>query len=264
MRIVDGRGVEVYPRMSTLLQRSRTVASGYDPDVRLPTGIPGLDGLLNGGVYLASATLWAGDSGTGKSLAVLQFLVAGAQAGEPGLLVAVEEPPSQVAANARVIGVDLQALVDAGTLRIWHPTSDELEIDRHLHQLRTHLLDYRPRRVSVDSLSAYAASIEGGARDLQDLLRSVIGLLKVARATSVFTLETAPGPIAPRRGALTDFSSLFDNVVRLRAVEDRDATRRAMSIVKLRATPAQHDPLPYEIAPGAGLRVLSRSVLHER
>ena len=43
--------------------------------VRVPTGIPGLDKLIQGGLVKNSANLVAGGTGTGKTIFAIQFLV---------------------------------------------------------------------------------------------------------------------------------------------------------------------------------------------
>jgi circadian clock protein KaiC len=55
---------------------------------RVPTGINGLDEMLNGGFLEGSAVLVRGAPGTGKTSLALQFLVSGAtQYDEAGLLI---------------------------------------------------------------------------------------------------------------------------------------------------------------------------------
>src|SRR5437899_8203437 len=88
-----------------------------------PSGIPGLDELLNGGYYVASTTLVVGISGAGKSVMALQFVAEGARRGERSLMLTLAEPPAQVLRNAQSIGIDLQSL-----------THRRPEIDRHCPQ----------------------------------------------------------------------------------------------------------------------------------
>lgn len=52
---------------------------------RIPTGIPGLDEMMSGGLPFPSLTLVAGDIGSGKTTFCMQFLCKGAELNEPGL-----------------------------------------------------------------------------------------------------------------------------------------------------------------------------------
>src|SRR4030066_2604339 len=60
---------------------------------RKTTGIPGLDGMLQGGFPFPSAILVAGEPGTGKTTLAVQSLFHGARNGEKGLYItAISEP----------------------------------------------------------------------------------------------------------------------------------------------------------------------------
>ena len=255
LRIVAGKGIEISPRVQSVRDRARSLAAGYDPHTRVPTGIPGLDALVNGGLFLASATLLCGPAGTGKSLAGLQFLADGARRGEPGMLLSIEEPPSQVVANAAAVGIDLPSLIAQGLLHVWYPESDEFDVDPHFERLEQRLQTLRPRRLVVDSVSAYAASVDVSPRMLRDLIQSAVGILKTHRVTSLYIAELhavyglgrALGEMAP--------SSLFDNIVTLRRESRVRPSRLSMEIVKLRANPAPSGPRACEIVSGVGLSV---------
>ena len=58
---------------------------------RLPTGVPGLDEVLLGGLPQAHTYLVEGHAGTGKTTLGLQFVVEGARAGERCLYVTLSE-----------------------------------------------------------------------------------------------------------------------------------------------------------------------------
>jgi KaiC/GvpD/RAD55 family RecA-like ATPase len=60
---------------------------------RKTTGIPGLDGMLQGGFPFPAAILVAGEPGTGKTTFAVQSLFHGAKEGEKGLYItAISEP----------------------------------------------------------------------------------------------------------------------------------------------------------------------------
>ncbi|MEM0353260.1 MAG: ATPase domain-containing protein, partial [Archaeoglobaceae archaeon] len=52
--------------------------------MRLKTGIPGMDEILNGGIPERNVVLLSGGPGTGKTIFGQQFLWYGLQSGEPG------------------------------------------------------------------------------------------------------------------------------------------------------------------------------------
>lgn len=66
---------------------------------RIPTGIKGLDDVLNGGLPKGRIILVVGSPGSGKTTFAMQFLVGGAKAGESGLYVTLDEKPERVKEN---------------------------------------------------------------------------------------------------------------------------------------------------------------------
>lgn len=66
---------------------------------RLPTGIPGLDTVLMGGLIPGRTYLIVGRPGTGKTILSLQWLFAGRQRGEAGLYLTLAEPADELADN---------------------------------------------------------------------------------------------------------------------------------------------------------------------
>ena len=75
---------------------------------RVPSGIPGLDDLIEGGFYPKSTIVLLGSSGTGKSTFAIQFLMEGIEQGEQALYVTLEEPPEQIMREAELMGFDMR------------------------------------------------------------------------------------------------------------------------------------------------------------
>ena len=66
------------------------------PDlVRIPTGIPGLDEMIEGGFPFPSVVLVSGPAGTGKTTFALKYLCEGAKKGEQGLYFTTLSEPTQ-------------------------------------------------------------------------------------------------------------------------------------------------------------------------
>jgi len=75
---------------------------------RLSFGATALDQMLGGGLLEGSATLVSGAPGVGKTTLGLQFLMAGVQARQTGLLVSFEEFPTSLIRDALQLGWDLK------------------------------------------------------------------------------------------------------------------------------------------------------------
>jgi circadian clock protein KaiC len=73
-------------------------------------GIRGLDSMIGGGLLPGRPYLISGPTGCGKTLLGLQFLMEGIRRGEPVLLVAVDEPPTEILDNVRSFKWDLSKI----------------------------------------------------------------------------------------------------------------------------------------------------------
>lgn len=84
---------------------------------KVPTGIYGLDSLIEGGFNKNSATIVVGATGTGKSTLALQFLRKGLSLGEEGVYITLEERKEQIIAEAAEMGwMDLKDYLEDGQL----------------------------------------------------------------------------------------------------------------------------------------------------
>ncbi len=79
---ITADGITCYPRHEAVY-RTVNYAVGTD---RASLGLPELDEMLRGGLNRGTVTFLAGSPGAGKTLTALHYIMAGAAAGEPGLV----------------------------------------------------------------------------------------------------------------------------------------------------------------------------------
>jgi DNA repair protein RadA/Sms len=89
------------------------IGSPPEIDQRVPTGLPGLDRVLGGGIVPGSVGLLSGEPGIGKSTLLLQMLAGITARGLSCLLVSGEESHAQVAVRARRLGLAGDAIAFA-------------------------------------------------------------------------------------------------------------------------------------------------------
>lgn len=129
---------------------------------RISTGIEGMDYVLNGGLPAHHLYLLEGEPGSGKTTIGLQFLRAGAQAGEKVLYVTMSESKDELTAVARshgwtLDGIDMfemgtsTALDMAAEQTVLHPS--ELELGEAAEGILQCVMRMEPDRVVLDSLS---------------------------------------------------------------------------------------------------------------
>jgi circadian clock protein KaiC len=231
-------GLRVYPRLNPA-SLARTEAVLPVGDRRVSMGVAGLDQMLGGGLLSGTATILAGSAGVGKTLLSLQFLSAGAAQGEPGILLSIEERPEKSFAFARSIGLDLQALVDSGHLRIFHRVPVELPTDQVVDEFCDAVVTSGARNVVIDSMSSLFRYLLADPVLAQDYARSLIYFLSQQGATTVLNWEI---PVITGNLSITDegLSAVADAVVLMRLVETEGEIRRVLGILKMRGS--AHDP----------------------
>jgi circadian clock protein KaiC len=224
--VIRRGGLSVYPRLVAV-----------EPDVveipkTVSSGIPGLDSLLGGGVNSGSTVLFMGPAGVGKSLLVAHYAAAFAERGGRAAIFAFDEDSQTLLAGTQGIGLNLAAVVDAGSVTIRSPNPAELSPGEFVAYIRAAVDRDGARLVVIDSLNGYLSSMPE-ERLLDSHLHELFTYL---RQRGVLTLTTMAqhGVVGPMQ-TIVDVSYLADTVVLLRYFEVRGAIRRAISVVKRRA-----------------------------
>jgi circadian clock protein KaiC len=223
---IGPHGVEVYPRIETLLPHRLEAVSG-----RARTGIPGLDDLMDGGPKAGDATVVTGPSGSGKSIFALRWLATAVEQGARCLYVTFQDTPDELVAMATTFGWDLGAARAAGRLTILYVPMGNLDLDVLASAIRAELEAQPVGRVAVDSLAEMIFAVREAER-FPAFLRSLIGLIRASGASSLITSETAPHGIADN--SLAPLMFLFHNVIDLRYIENGSRIGRAISVLKMR------------------------------
>lgn len=217
---------------------------------RLETGVPGLDTVLDGGLWPGSCVLVNGAAGTGKTTLGLQFLFSGALAGQGGAYITFEQFPDQIYRDARQFGWDLPALERAGKLQVICISpeaflSEAVETDGLLEELKH---DLKLGRVVIDSLNLLLMDQpEANWRKSFYRLRNALQRLSV---TSLFLHELYPETASQQ---VPEF--VADTVMSLTYDRFEEHRLRHLEILKHRGSdfvPGRH----IFVFNGSGLKVL--------
>jgi len=133
LRIASDTGLQVFRRVQAPIRHN--IAQPTSSAKRSVTGVAALDTLMGGGLFDGSTTMVVGVSGVGKTVLGTHLLEEGSIKGTPGLLISLDEHPAQIIRNATTLGLDLQKLIDAGTLHILFESPQELDIDSHFAKI---------------------------------------------------------------------------------------------------------------------------------
>jgi circadian clock protein KaiC len=231
------------------------------------TGISGLDDVLCGGLARGSIFLLEGEPGSGKTTIALQFLIAGAAAGEKGLYITLSETEPELRAGAKSHGWELdpnivvRELIPADSLLAGdqHQTllyASDLELGETAQQIFAAVEQVKPTRLVIDSLSEIRLLAQSSLRYRRQILtikhhfaRRNITVLMLDDLTSEANDKTV--------------HSIAHGVVLLQQVApDYGAERRRMRILKYRGTRYRGGYHDMSIATG-GVNVFPRLVAAE-
>ncbi|MEZ5651688.1 MAG: ATPase domain-containing protein [Burkholderiaceae bacterium] len=253
MRITPGRGVVVYPR--AISQQRVAVGHTTAPprdDAPITAGSAAFDALLGGGLLPGSCTLSTGISGTGKTVAGLQFLMRNAALGRRGLLVTLDESPEQIVRNARRLGFPIEQSIASGLVEILYESPLELETDVHFDHVLRAVDALGARCVVFDSLAVYQSA---DPAEITDFLYALSASMKARGITSVMNFESPEMLGLSQISQELKGSHLVDNIVLLSYVEISTRLRRAILVPKVRGCANRQETHEFVIGPG-GIHIL--------
>ncbi|MDB5102471.1 MAG: putative circadian clock protein KaiC, partial [Fibrobacteres bacterium] len=231
---------------------------------KAPTGIEGLDEITAGGLPKGRPTLVCGTAGCGKTMFSMEFLVRGIlDYGEPGVFIAFEESPEDLAKNVASLGFNLKDLEDQGKLIVEYIHIDKSDIavagaydlEGLFLVLQSCVETIGAKRVSIDTLEALFGTFDNHAM-LRQEIRRLFRWLKDRDLTTVITAERGDGALT--RQGLEEYVS--DCVIMLdHRIIDQISTRR-LRVVKYRGSVHGTNEYPFLIDEG-GISVLPISSL---
>ncbi len=222
---IETGGVKVFPRLVSAEHRG-----DFARDV-LPTGSSELNDLLGGGVERGSSVLVLGPSGAGKSIITLTFVQNAAARGERAAMFVFDEELGLLIERAKGLGLDLQTLMDAGTLILEQVDAAELTPGEFSERVRVCVETHGVRTVVIDSLNGYQAAMPG-EHALVLHMHELLQYLNRRGATTFLTVAQH-GLVGDMRSPV-DITYLADTVVLLRYFEAAGRVRRAISVIKKR------------------------------
>jgi circadian clock protein KaiC len=226
----------------------RTALSALE---KTPTGIPGFDEISEGGLPKGRTAIVCGGAGCGKTMFGIEFLVRGAlEFNEPGVLMAFEETPEDIARNVASLGFDIQDLADKKKLFLDYVSVEPREIqesgDYDLEGLFIRLQSavdaVGAKRVMFDTVEAIFSGFSNTGI-LRAEFRRLFRWLKNRGLTTVITAERGEGTLT--RHGLEEYVS--DCVILLDHRVKEQISSRRLRIVKYRGTKHGADEYPFLI-----------------
>jgi circadian clock protein KaiC len=241
---VTDQGIVVIPLSAIELKQK----SG---NVRVTSGSSELDAMCGGGFFRDSIILASGSTGTGKTLLVTAFTAGGIAAGERCLTFCFEESRGQFFRNAAGWGFDFERLEHDGQLKVITDYPEIMPLEDHLIRMKKAILEFKPNRVAVDSLSALERV--GTTRAFREFVIALTAFVKDQEMAGLFT-STTPTLFGGSSVTEAHISTICDSIILLRYVETFGEMRRGLTVLKMRGSPHDKEIREFTID-GNGLHV---------
>ncbi|MDE1858846.1 MAG: AAA family ATPase [Thaumarchaeota archaeon] len=227
-------------------------------------GVKGVDSLLDDkGIPKGHTVLVLGAPGSGKTTFGLQYLVAGAKAGENGVYVSLDEDPERLLESAETLGLGVKhqvaakkiAVVDASPIRLL-PAKVKLgttEIGRKefavatlINSVTEAIKKVGAQRVVIDPISTLVVHYSEDY-DRRIALLDLMSATVKSKCTTLLVAEMSD-PSLQRRYQFEEF--IVDGVLVLTRVLSGQAFTRVFSVEKMRGIDNDSQPHPYKISEG--------------
>jgi len=214
------------------------------------TGIQGLDEITGGGIPKHRPTLLLGNSGSGKTIMAMEFLVNGiGMFDEPAVFMAFEEKKDELVMNLKSLGFSLEEYIANNKIYIEQVLLDKNEIretgmydlEGLFVRLEQAIYKVKAKRVVLDSLDTLFSGFDNNI--LRSEFTRLLSWLKEKEVTAIITSEIGD-PFLTRMGIeeyVADCVIILDN-----RLTNQIATRR-IRIVKYRGSVHGNNEYPFII-----------------
>jgi circadian clock protein KaiC len=230
----------------------------------LPTGVQGLDELLNGGFPDGRVILIIGGPGSGKTILASQFLYKGiSDYNEKGIFVSLDEIKEQYYGEMQRFGWDFAkaeqekkfAFIDATkmsraamlreklSLETQSLRGKQLQIDKLVEKIEYAIDEINAKRVVLDTL----ATLFHRFPDPIERRVAVVDLIESLSELKITTLITTElGRLSLDREVSVE-EYLAHGVIMMQTLFNAGVTSRALQVVKMRGTKTNSNLVPYTI-----------------
>ncbi len=235
---LTANGMQVFPRLMPA-----EAAQEVSFDV-IPSGVPELDELLNGGLERGTVTMLTGPSGVGKTTLGFQFMKEAAGRGERSVVFTFEEEVEIILRRCEAVNIPVRTMQKQGTLLVKKVEPLQFTPDEFAQQVRHQVEREQTRVVMIDSVAGYRLSMQG-----EDLISHMHALAKYLQHMGIALILVTETPNIVGDFQVTDagISYLADNIVFLRYLEMKGELRKAIGVLKKRLSNFEKTLREFEI-----------------
>ncbi len=244
---IEDDGLHVFPR---LLPENHHVPFSAE---QLASGVPELDELLGGGLERGTVSIVSGPSGVGKTTLGTQFAKEAAGRGERSVIYLFEESAETFRHRLEAINVPVGDMLDRGSLELKEVEALTLSPEEFAFDVRREVENEGTDVVMVDGIDGYRMSLVGRDDELTQRLHALTRYLQNVGATTILTgeVQNVTGEFYATKD---EVNYLADNIIFLRYLEFDGELRKAIGVLKKRASDFERSLREFEIT-NYGLKV---------
>jgi circadian clock protein KaiC len=201
---------------------------------RVPSGIAGLDELIEGGFPRGNLIVLSGPPGAGKTIFGFQFLYEGIRRGETGMFVTFLEDKKSFYSNFEHIGFDLKEMDETGRFKFMSLlTTKEVGVSGSLKTMIGEIAKNNVTLLVIDSFTAMREAFKDTI-EARIILNTILGkMVRMMGCTTLLIVEKASGS---EKAGLGMEEFVADGVINLESFMDRLEMRRRILVSKMRGT----------------------------
>ncbi len=205
---------------------------------RVPTGIAGLDDLIQGGFPRGTLILLAGSPGSGKTIAAAHYLHHGAtNLDESGIYLSYAERRDFFFNNMKKFGLDFEKLERDDKFKFLDVmTTREKAISTTFEKVLGDVLAINAKRLVIDSFSAMAQAFDRKI-DARIILHMVNKLMRQTGCTTLLLVEVPKGS---EKLGLGFEEFVADGIIQFETTYEKEGIRKRAVILKMRGTNHDH------------------------
>jgi len=213
---------------------------------RVSSGVYGFDELVEGGFENGSVNLVVGDSGSGKTIFALQFLIDGLKKGKTCLYITFEEKKEEFYKNMLDFGWNLEDYEKKNKFFFleYNPEKVKAMIEEGGGEIENIVFKNKISRLVIDSVTSFALLFEDELQKREASL-ALFDIIRKWKCTSILTLQEDP---KNRKGESSSLEFETDSIILIYFVREKKKRERFIEVLKMRGTRHSNEIHPLEIS----------------
>ncbi len=219
---------------------------------RVKTGITGMDEVLNGGIPIHRHIAVNGGPGACKTSFSFEYIYRGAQMGENGVYISLEETPEDIVENMSVTFpgfTDMADLISSKKMEIVKP--DKLLLEDIAELLEEKIANNDIKRAVIDSSTMVRLAFKDECEYRQTMFE-FFSLLRNLDITALMTVEASNQDLATSKFDIEHF--VMDGIINLYNLGKGEQRVKAIEVYKMRGTNHLKEKIPFKLTPN-GIKV---------